>query len=105
MAVSLKEIAEFLGASLEGDPGLKIENVASLSDAAPGSLSFLANPKYAGQVKDSRASALILGPKDSGLRGTKAALISPNPYRDFARVTSRWRSEEHTSELQSPCVR
>lgn len=87
---TLSEIAAFLGCRLEGDPALAVSGVAPLADAGPSQLSFLANPKYAPQVALSAAGALVLAAKDLGLRGAKAALVSDNPYRDFARVTARW---------------
>jgi UDP-3-O-[3-hydroxymyristoyl] glucosamine N-acyltransferase len=90
MTVCLGEIAKFLGASLQGEASLPIQGVAALNDAGKGHLSFLANPKYAPQVKASGASALILAAKDLSLRGDKAALVSSNPYRDFALVTAKW---------------
>ncbi len=90
MRVSLGEIAAFLGAELKGDPGLAISGVAPLEEAAGGSLSFLANPKYHDKVASSGASALLLSPRDQALGAGRSVLLSENPYRDFARVTARW---------------
>jgi UDP-3-O-[3-hydroxymyristoyl] glucosamine N-acyltransferase len=64
--------------------------VSPLAEAGPSQLSFLANRKYVPQVAGSHAGALVLGAKDLSLRGGKAALVSENPYRDFARVTAHW---------------
>jgi UDP-3-O-[3-hydroxymyristoyl] glucosamine N-acyltransferase len=52
--------------------------------AKPGELTFLANPKYAPKVKNTRASAILVSEPIAGL--PLAFLISSNPYLDFARA-------------------
>jgi len=82
--MKLREIAGALDCRLLGDGGLEITGVAGMEHAAPGQLTFLANPKYAPRVKHTRASAiLVAGP----LQGIDiACLVSENPYLDFARA-------------------
>jgi len=85
---TLGEIAEFLGARLLGDAAFEIEGLAELKSAGPSFLSFLANPKYAGLLEASTAGALLVGAADAArpeLKGRRL-LVSPNPYRDFART-------------------
>ena len=75
-------MAERLGCRLEGDGAVEIHSVAGMEHAGPGQVTFLANPKYAHKVKDTRASAILTRePIDS-----IACLISTNPYLDFARA-------------------
>jgi UDP-3-O-[3-hydroxymyristoyl] glucosamine N-acyltransferase len=90
MAVSLGEIAEFLGARLQGDAACLIEGVAELKSATPSFLSFLANPKYASLLAESRAGALLIGEPDVAKAQGKNLLVSSNPYRDFARVLAKY---------------
>jgi UDP-3-O-[3-hydroxymyristoyl] glucosamine N-acyltransferase len=90
MQVSLGEIAAFLGARLEGDAGHMIEGVAELKSATPSFLSFLANPKYAPLLAASKAGALLVNEADAAKAKGKNLLVSPNPYRDFARVLARY---------------
>ena len=71
--MKLSEIAERLGGVLEGDGDIEITAVAGLKEAGSGDLSFLANPKYAAQVAESGASAVIV-PNDWD-RAVKCALI------------------------------
>jgi len=80
--MKLSEIAERLGCRLEGQGDLEITGVAALERAAPGELTFLSNPKYAPQVKQTRASAILTAEIIPGL----ACLVSENPYLDFARA-------------------
>ena len=80
----LHEIADRLGCRLEGDGELEIVGVAGMEHAAPGHLTFLANPKYAPKVKHSKASAILVSEALAGL--PIACLVSDNPYLDFARA-------------------
>ena len=82
--MKLGEIANALGCELRGDANIEITGVAGMEHAAPGELTFLANPKYAHKVKDTRASAILVseGSRDLPI----ACLVSHNPYLDFARA-------------------
>ena len=85
MGVTLRELAEALGASLQGDQGTVIERVAPLQTAGCGELAFLANRRYAKHLKDTRASAVILSGADQPLCPV-ASLVLDNPYLGFARA-------------------
>ena len=58
-AVTLDELARRLECRLEGDGGIQVTRVASLDDAGPGDLTFLANAKYASRLPATRASAVL----------------------------------------------
>jgi UDP-3-O-[3-hydroxymyristoyl] glucosamine N-acyltransferase len=55
-----------------------------MEHAGVGQLTFLANPKYAHKVKDTRASAILIAQPVDGTN--IASLVSSNPYYDFARA-------------------
>jgi UDP-3-O-[3-hydroxymyristoyl] glucosamine N-acyltransferase len=59
--MKLAEIAESLGAELEGDGNKEIRGLQPLEDAEAQHLSFLSNPRYAAKLKGTRAGALIVG--------------------------------------------
>ena len=82
--MKLREIASALGCRLEGDGDLEITGVAGMEQAAPGHLTFLANPKYAPKLKHTRASAILVAESAKSIE--IACLISENPYLDFARA-------------------
>lgn len=112
MPVRLGEIAEFLGAKVLGDPQFVVEGVAELKSAGPSHLAFLANPKYAPQLGESRAGAFLLSEKEAARIEGKNRIVSANPYRDFARVLGRYfdpRSRPqpgvHPSAVVDPSVR
>jgi len=63
MAYTLGEIAQFLGAQVNGDDSIAIEGLATLSQAQAGQLSFLANLAYKDQLQHTKASAVIVHPR------------------------------------------
>jgi len=92
MQLKLGDIARGLGAGLEGDPEITISGVAGLREAGPGDISFLANPRYGGDVPGSRASAIIVDSRFTG--GFSGALLRvPNPYAAFVSVLKLLRPE------------
>jgi UDP-3-O-[3-hydroxymyristoyl] glucosamine N-acyltransferase len=78
-------LAVRFGLLLRGEPDLRVSRVATLSHAHPGSLSFLANPRYRKQMQATRATAVLVGP-DHVADCPVAALIDPNPYLAYARI-------------------
>jgi UDP-3-O-[3-hydroxymyristoyl] glucosamine N-acyltransferase len=81
----LAELAVRFGCELQGDPDALIERVAPLQEASPGSLAFLANPRYRRFLAGTRATAVVLD-AGSATDCPVAALISRNPYATYARI-------------------
>jgi UDP-3-O-[3-hydroxymyristoyl] glucosamine N-acyltransferase len=89
--VALREITERLGGELIGDGERRIDALAPLESATASTLAFLANPLYAKQLASSRAGCVIVAPalRDAAAaRG--AAIVTPDPYLYFARLTQWW---------------
>jgi UDP-3-O-[3-hydroxymyristoyl] glucosamine N-acyltransferase len=84
---SLGELAVRFGLTLRGEPQLNVRSVATLSRAAPGSLSFLANSHYRRQLEITRATAVLVSPEDEA-HCPVAALVHPNPYLAYARIAA-----------------
>src|SRR3954471_1383161 len=83
MPMKLSQIATALDARLEnGSPDTEITGVASIKDAGPGQLTFVANPKYAGAARTTRASVVIVAEQFPSI--STAVLRSKNPYLAFA---------------------
>ena len=82
--MKLSDLASALECKLKGDGGIEITGVAGMERADSAQLTFLANPKYAHKVKQTRAAAVLVSEPVDGLAA--AQLISSNPYLDFARA-------------------
>ena len=80
--MELAQLAARLGCRLEGDGTIDITRVATLDEAGPGDVTFLANPKYAHAAQVTRASAVILA--DDAAPLPCAMLRTPQPYKAFA---------------------
>mgnify|MGYP001180942667 CR=1 FL=1 len=85
MPVRLADLAVRFGCELRGDPELLVDRVASLADAADGSLAFLANPRYRRHLATTRATAVVLAAADAEACPA-AALVARNPYATYARI-------------------
>lgn len=82
---TLSELANMLGAELRGNPVHEIRGVHTLSAAGPDQLAFLANPRYADELQQTRAGVVLVRPADAeGFTGN--ALLLANPYLAYARV-------------------
>lgn len=84
--IPLGELAGAIDARLEGDPGFMVEGIASLEQAGPQDLSFLASPRYAAAAAASKAGALIVG-SDFEVDG-RNVLRCDNPYLAYARAVA-----------------
>jgi UDP-3-O-[3-hydroxymyristoyl] glucosamine N-acyltransferase len=82
--MKLSDLAAALECALQGDGGIEIAGVAGMEHAGSTQLTFLANPKYAHKVRQTRAAAVLVSEPIEGLAA--AQLISANPYLDFARA-------------------
>lgn len=83
--LTLQQLADAIGADVQGDAALPIQGVATLASAKPGHIAFLANEKYRSQLDSSQASAVIVAP-DVDVPDGMAALRMKNPYAGFAKV-------------------
>ncbi|MBN1996292.1 UDP-3-O-(3-hydroxymyristoyl)glucosamine N-acyltransferase [candidate division KSB1 bacterium] len=60
MHVTLAEIAQWLNGAVEGDDSVEIFGLAKIEEAQSGHLTFIANPKYAKYLDQTRASAVLV---------------------------------------------
>ncbi len=85
MPTSLGELATEFGCDLIGDPDTRVDRVATLANASPQSIGFLANPAYRNQLQTTKAAAVVLAETDAE-NCPVAALISADPYATYARI-------------------
>ncbi|MEW6378869.1 MAG: UDP-3-O-(3-hydroxymyristoyl)glucosamine N-acyltransferase [bacterium] len=93
MEKTLKELAEFVGGAVRGNPETLIRGVAGVREAHEGEITFIANPKYLPLLPHTGASAVILSAKDPE---TKIASIrTANPYLAFAKILRLFSETPH----------
>ena len=93
---TLGQLAEQLGGSLRGDAAQLVDGLATLQEAAPSQLSFLANAQYRRYLASTRAAAVLLTAGDAeGYQGS--AIIVGDPYLAYAGAS-------HLFETRAPAT-
>ena len=80
------ELAQRFGLELRGEDRA-VHGVGTLSSATAEQLSFLANPRYRGQLGDTAAGVVVLHADEADAR-TGTALIARDPYVAFAKIAA-----------------
>jgi len=98
-SVTLGEIADFVGGQFAGDRSRQVTAVAPLVEAGDGQLSFLSNRKYAAQLVQTKAGAILI---PENLEGDDQRWIRvADPYFAVARIMARWFSVRPMPKGQS----
>jgi len=82
--LKLRDIAERLSSRLEGDGEIEIRRITGIEDAGDGDLTFFTNPKYAPELRRTKASAVILS--EQAEAAPCAMLRVSHPYLAFAKA-------------------
>ncbi|WP_163709837.1 UDP-3-O-(3-hydroxymyristoyl)glucosamine N-acyltransferase [Mangrovibacterium lignilyticum] len=78
-------IAEFLQGTIDGDENVSVSNVSKIEDGKPGTLAFLANPKYEKYVYDTEASIVLVKNDFVPEKPVKCTLVRvEDPYQSMA---------------------
>ena len=84
---TLRDLADKVGAELLGEADCQIDSIATLSNAGPGSISFLSNPHFRKQLATTKASAVIISQSDKDDLHTNG-LIVPDPHVAYAKIAT-----------------
>src|SRR5690606_15470781 len=87
MPLTLGELAERFGCTLHGPAEAVVARVATLSNAGPDAVAFLANPAYAKRLATTRAGAVILDERHREACPVPC-LVAANPYATYARIAA-----------------
>lgn len=82
--MKLKEAADLVGGKISGDPDVDITGASGIREADPGDITYLSEKKYAGEIRNTKASAVILKEEFKDLAAN--SIIVDNPQYSFARV-------------------
>lgn len=93
MEFTAQTIAGFLQGTVEGNPDAKVTDVSKIEEGKPGTLSFLANPKYEKYLYTTDASIIIVNNSLVLAQAVKATLIRvPDAYQAFASLLELYNS-------------
>ena len=82
--MKLGELARRLDAELRGNPDVEVTGVKGIEEAGACEVTFVANPKYAGLARKTKAAAVLVEPEFPEI--DTATLRLKNPYHAFARA-------------------
>lgn len=82
MRISAKILSELLNGVIIGDPNVEVYKPARIEEGVPGSISFLANPKYVDYAYTTNASVLLVGNDFVAEKPIKATLIKVDDVRN-----------------------
>ena len=104
MEFTAKLIADFLGGSVDGDPNVKVHTVAKIEEGFPGSLAFLANPKYIPYIYTTKASIVLVNNDFVPDQPVEATLVRVNnAYEAFASLLNLYaQSKQPKSGIEEP---
>jgi UDP-3-O-[3-hydroxymyristoyl] glucosamine N-acyltransferase len=87
MEFTAKQIAGFLGGTVEGDPEALVNDVSRIEEGRPGTLSFLANMKYQGHIYETKSSIVLVHNDFVPTQPLACTLVKvDDPYRSLAKL-------------------
>ena len=85
MEFSALQIATVLNGTIEGNPDVRVNNFSKIEEGKPGTLTFLANPKYEHFIYQTEASIVLVNNDFTPTGSIKATLIKVvNAYASLA---------------------
>lgn len=85
VSFTAEQIATVLKGTVEGDPSVKVNNFSRIEEGKPGTLTFLANPKYIHHIYTTKASIVLVNDDFKPEQPVQATLIRcANAYASLA---------------------
>lgn len=96
MEFTAKTIAEYLNGQIDGNPDATVHTISKIEEGVEGTLSFLANPKYAKYVYTTQASVILVNETFQPEKPINSTLIRvKDAYQAFASLLEFY--QEHKS--------
>jgi len=104
MEFTAQQIAELLEGSVEGNPQVKVSNLAKIEEGKPGTLTFLANPKYEEFIYTTQSSLVIVNDSFVAAQPITATLVRvKDAYKSFAKLLDTYNQILHNrTGIESP---
>ena len=103
MEFTAEQIAGFLNGKVEGDLAARVNDVSKIEEGRPGTLAFLANPKYEKYIYDTEATIVLINNDLALEKEVKATLIRVNDaYEAFASLLDLYEQSKPRKTGVSP---
>lgn len=104
MKFTAQRIAEFLGGTVEGDPEIQVSDISRIEEGKPGTLSFLANPKYLQHLFSTKASIVLVSNDQEVSQKISATIVRvKDPYASLAKLLTLVEQTPDRTGLEEPC--
>ena len=105
MKFTANQIAGILEGTIEGNPDVEVSKLAKIEEGIPGSLTFLANPKYTSYIYTTEASIAIVGNDFEPEHPVKPTLIRvEDAYKSFSKLLEYYNQVKlNKSGIEQPC--
>lgn len=93
MEFTAKQIAEFLGGSVDGNENASVHTFAKIEEGVPGALSFLSNVKYTSYLYSTKSSIVLVNKDFKPEQPVNTTLVRvDNAYESLAKLMSLYAS-------------
>ncbi len=97
MEFTAAQIAGFLNGTVEGNPEEKVFNLSKIDEGRPGTMTFLANPKYTPYIYNTGASVIVVNDDFSATQAIAGTLIRvADAYSAFATILEMFDQSQST---------
>src|ERR1035437_4236009 len=90
MNLLLQEASDFVGGKITGNGNLEIKNLAKITEAQPGDLTFLYMPAYEKFLSSTKASAVIVKTGFDKIRNDISYIETEEPNKAFFKLVSHY---------------
>lgn len=100
MEFSAQQIATFLNGTIEGNPEIKVSSFSKIEEGKPGTLTFLANPKYEHHIYNTKASIVLVNNDFMPAEPVQATIIRvANAYAALAMLLNIVEQHKHKQHV------
>lgn len=105
MEYSAHQIATLINGEIIGNPQVTVNNLSRIEEGAPGTLSFLANPKYEDYLYKTLASIVIVNKDFKPKTEIEATMIKvDDPHKAFAKLLDAYNTKTNGLHgIEQPC--
>ena len=105
MEFTANQIAGFLNGVVEGNPAMTVNNLSKIDEGIPGTMTFLANPKYTPYIYETRASIIVVNNDFTATQPVPGTLIRvADAYLAFARLMEMFNKQQpEASGISDKC--
>ena len=104
MKFTANQIAEVLGAEIDGDPLVEVSTLSKIEEGEKGSLTFLSNPKYTSFIYTTNASVVVVNKTFEPEKEITATLLKvDDAYGSFTKLLAFYsQSKNAKSGIETP---